>query len=271
MTILNIDDLVAGLANGPAPNFLYKVIPAIEAAGVLVSPFYMSGIPGAATVPSPGVNGAALTAYAGQIPFPALSSQDCYVGVLSCGATLVGKMFLADRLWHNSGLSVTTLTEQTLTSPTLPARDADGATAGNAVLAGIEVSTATTNGAAITTITLNYTNSSGTSGRTATISNFPATAVAGTFVPFQLQAGDVGIRSIQGITLGTSLAAGAIHLVAYRVICEGPVNVANGGSFRDTFRLGMPRCYANTVPFVLFQPSGASAANIHATVKFAVN
>lgn len=271
MTVLNIDDSVAGLANGPAPNFIYKVVALTENAGVLHSTFYNSGIPGAAAAPSSGVNGAALTSYAGQVPFPALSSQDCYVGVFATGATMVGRSFLADRLWHNSGLSVTTTTEQSITSPTLPARDADGATAGNAVLVGVEVSTATTNVSAIANMTLNYTNSAGTSGRTGTISSFPATAAAGTFVAFQLQAGDVGVRSIQGVTLGTSLVTGAIHLVAYRVLCDGPVNVANGGSFRDFFRLGMPRCYANTVPFLLFQPSAATAANVHATVKFMVN
>ena len=42
---------------------------------------------------------------------------------------------------------------------------------------------------------------------------FPATAVIGTVVWFQLAAGDQGVRSVQSITLGTSYAGGAISLI----------------------------------------------------------
>ena len=35
------------------------------------------------------------------------------------------------------------------------------------------------------------------------------------------------MRSIQSITLGTSLVAGTVHLVAYRVLAEVPVPIAN--------------------------------------------
>jgi hypothetical protein len=271
MAILNMDNLVAGLTGGPAPFFFLKTFPAPEAAGIHASMHLAPGIPGAAVAPSPGVNGAALTSYAGQIPFPAITTEKCYLARLSFGCTMTGSLSLYDRLWHNSGLTVTTTTEQSITTPSWPARDRDGSVNGVGVLVGIEVSTATTNGSAVTNTTLNYTNSAGVSGRTATMASFPATAVAGTFVPFLLQAGDVGVRSIQGVTLGTSYGGGAIHLVAYRVLGIVSVNVANGGGERDALELGLPECYADTVPFLLFMPSSSAVGTLQGSVKFAVN
>jgi hypothetical protein len=126
---------------------------------------------------------------------------------------------------------VTTTTAQTVNSVAFPARDLNGSANGEQVFVGILVATATTNGAAVTNTTMSYTNSAGTAGRTATISSFPATAVAGTFVPFQLAAGDSGVRSIQTVTLGTSYGGGAIHIVAYRSLAMVPNTVVNiGGS-----------------------------------------
>jgi hypothetical protein len=138
-------------------------------------------------------------------------------------------------------------------------------------MVGIEVRTATTNAAAVLNATLDYTNSAGTPGRTGTIlptTGIPATAVAGTFIPFMLAAGDAGIRSIQNITLGTSLGAGAIHLVAYRVIAMAggefilsPFGLTPLAEFdRDPVSLGLPRLYNNTVPFFLRLAAAVTAS-----------
>lgn len=56
------------IANGLPTQALLKVGGTMEAAGVLHSMFYSTGLPGAAAAPSPGLSGAALTSYAGQIP-----------------------------------------------------------------------------------------------------------------------------------------------------------------------------------------------------------
>ena len=80
--------------------------------------------------------------------------------------------------------------------------------------------------AAVTTITASYTDNHGNSGRTATISSFPATAAVGSLIPFQLAAGDEGVSAVASITLGTSLGGGAISLVAYRIIAASPNPVA---------------------------------------------
>jgi hypothetical protein len=187
---------------------------------------------------------------------------------LSAAATVSGKLMLADRLWHNASITSTTTTAQTINSATLPARDSAGTTNGAGVLVGLEVSTATTNGSAITNTTLNYTNSAGVSGRTATIASFPATAVAGVFVTFQLQAGDVGVRSIQSLTLGTSYGSGVIHLVAYRVVAELVVAQANSGDSMDAIRLGLPEMFDDSVPFLMWQPVNSSSVTVRGTVVY---
>lgn len=271
MAIASLDALVAGLTGGPAPFYFHKYLATLEAAGTYVSLFGQPGIPGAAATPSPGVDGAALTSFAGQIPYPAHPSNDCYLANLSASSNSAGKLALADRLWHNSGLTSTTTTAQTITFPTLPARDTNGTANGAGVMVGIEVSTATTNGSPVTNTTMSYTNSAGTPGRTATIASFPQSAVAGSFVPFQLQAGDVGVRSIESVTLGTSYGTGVIHLVAYRVIEMVMVNANSGGDHQDAFGLGLPRCYQNTVPFLLWLPSATGVQTVDGMIKFAVN
>ena len=260
MTITSLDGVIAGMR--PPEDFL-KVGATMEAIGVHHSYAYTSGRPGAAVAPTPGLAGAALTSYNGQIPFVNPALGNTYLARLAVCPSLAGCLILYDRLWHNSGIVVTTLTAQTINSVAWPARDRDGTVNGENVRVGIEVSTATTNAAAITNTTMSYTNQAGTAGRTATIASFPATAVAGTFVPFQLQAGDTGVRSIQTITLGTSYGGGAIHLVAYRTLGRVEISVANTGNAIDSITGGFVRMYDNTVPFLLWLPTATTAVTVN--------
>lgn len=264
MAITTLDGVVAGML--PAQR-LHKQGTTMESpvVDIMHSLFYANGRPGAATAPSPGVNGAALTSYAGQIPFSTPVSGTTHLAMFEACASQLGRLVLCDRLWHNSGIVVTTTGAQAIVTPTWPARDANGATLGEGVLIAIEVSTATTNGA-VTSPTISYTNSAGVAGRTGTMSNatgqFPVTAVAGTFATFALQAGDTGVRSVQSITLGTSLGAGAIHLVAYRPLATLDITVANVGASKDVVALGMPRLYDDTVPFLVWNQISTTAVNI---------
>lgn len=265
MAITTLDGVIAGMQ---PPQEVLKIGATMEAVGVKHSTFYHTGRPGAATAPSPGINGAALTTYSGQIPFTNPASGNTYLARFALASSVAGKGFLYDRLWHNSGVAVATTTAQAITTPTWPARDQDGTTNGAGVMCAIEVVTATTNAGAITNTTLSYTNSAGTAGRTATISSFPATAVAGTFVPFQLAAGDVGIRSIQSVTLGTSYAGGAISLVCYRHLAELELPIANVGNAVDAVTSGFPRLYDNTVPWLVWLPTATTAVTWSGSVVY---
>lgn len=259
---MTLDDLIDGML--PPVSFL-KNGATMEAVGITHSLFYTAGVPGAAAAPSPGLNGAALTSYAGQIPFPAAVGGKVVrlAGFEFGGASQAGTLMLMDRLWHNSGIVATTTTAQAITSGAMPARDRDGATTGAGLIAALEVSAATTNAGAITNTTLNYTNTDGTAGRTGTITSFPATAAAGTTVFFNLQAGDTGIQTIQGITLGTSLVTGTVHLVVYRLLAQATLGIANaGGATKDAIALGAPILYENTTPCLLWQSSATAALTL---------
>ncbi len=260
MTITTIDGVIAGMR--PPEDILKAPVASLEAVGVLHSLAYEPGRPGAAVAPSPGMAGAALTTYAGQIPFVNPATGLSYLARLGAASTFAGSLMVYDRLWHNSGIVVTTTTGQTVNSVAWPARDRDGLTNGEGVQAGLEVSTATTNAGTITTIVISYTNQANVSGRTGTLPSFPITAVAGSFFPFTLQAGDTGVRSIQSITLGTSLVTGAVHLVAYRMLGSVDLPVASVGGSQDAVATGFPRLYDNTVPFMLWLPTSTSPPKI---------
>ena len=259
MAITTLDGVISG---SQTPFDFIKVGATMEAAGVWHSMFYNAGTPGAAATPSPGLNGAALTSYAGQIPWYNPASGNSYLSRLTVASTAAGTLRVLDRLWHNSGLVVTTTTAQTFTSAAWPARDRNGSTNGEDISIALEVSTATTNASPVTTITASYTNSDGTAGRTATMASFPATAVAGTFVPFQLQAGDIGVRSVQSVTLGTSLAAGAVHVVAYDTFATVACPVPNVAGEVNAITGGFPRLWNNTVPFLVWVPSSTTAVTL---------
>jgi len=212
----------------------YKIGTAPEAAGNWYSWSKDSGFPGAFAVGTPGLSGrttnGTTTTDAGCMIVSNAASGANFVAQLNATGTVAHNLTLHDWLWVNSGTVVTTTTGQTITSVTWPSRDAFGDTSGYGVGVGILVTAATTNVGAVTNTTLTYTNADGTGSRTATIASFPATAVIGTFVPFQLAAGDRGVRSIQTLTLGTSYGGGAISLVAYRTIIGQPVTLANVGT-----------------------------------------
>ncbi len=197
-----------------------KVGTAAEAAGVAYFYGKDSGFPGAWSPGTPGLNGrvtdGTTAADAGCMPMPNAGAGSNWLTQIQGSSTVANDLSWVDVLWVNSGIVVATLTEQGITSPVFPARDLNGSSDGVGLCAAMYVAVATTNGAAITNMTMRYTNQSGTPTRTATVASFPATAVAGTWVPFQLAAGDTGIRSIQGITLGTSLGGGTVHLVVYK-------------------------------------------------------
>lgn len=268
MAIEGVDTLLAGLL---PPYAWWKAAFTGEAAGEYFSPFYTAGNPGAATAPSPGLAGAALTSYAGQLPAPgAVSGDTVYAAEFTAqqGGN-IGAVLLCDRLWHNSGFTMTTTTAETVNSATWPARDYSLSTAGVDVMVGLEVSSATGNGGAITNTTLSYTDSDGNSGNTATLTSFPATAVAGHFSIFNLAAGDKGVQSIQSLTKGTSYVSGTMHLVAFRVLAVIGTPLASTGF---AIPPGTPRRISDStsspVPFLLYALTGTAGGATMGTLQY---
>ncbi len=197
-----------------------------------------AGFPGAWAPGTPGVNGrvtnGTVAADYGCIPVknPAVGAN--FLTEIQWAASVNHTHLLFDVLWVNSGLSVTsTSTNQAITTPTLPARDVNGATSGEGCMIGILFSAASTLAAVNALSTVSYTNSKGVSGRIATMtgvqgSQLPATPVIGTIAWYNLAAGDTGVKSIQSFNIGaTSWLTGTINLFIARDIATMGTTIAN--------------------------------------------
>ena len=195
-----------------------------------------AGFPGAWLPGTPGVNGrvtdGTVAADYGSFPIANPSVGGNYLTEVNMASSVNHTHVLFDCLWVNSGLVVTTTTAQAIASPALPARDLNGTTNGEGCSIALYFSAASTLAAAGANLTVSYTNSDGTPGRTATLlaiagSQVPQTPVVGTIVFFNLAAGDRGVRSIQSITLGTSMLTGTIHLMITRDIATVGTTIPN--------------------------------------------
>ena len=194
------------------------------------------GFPGAWSPGTPGINGRVTdgtqTADYGCIPIPNPSVGANYLTEIQMAASINHSHLFFDVLWVNSGIAVTTTTAQAIVTPTLPARDTNGQTNGEGCMIALLTTTANTNAAAIANSTVTYTNSQGVTGRTATLSavagsQITITPVIGTITWFNLAAGDTGVKSIEAITLNTSLGAGAVSLMICRDIATIGTTIAN--------------------------------------------
>jgi hypothetical protein len=261
MAITTVDGIIAGFQQ---TRIIGKALPA-GSAGELYSTFFLGGQPPAAAAPTPGISGAAVTSYIGQIPFnnpPA--GQNSYLARFAASTTAtnaLGNLILCDRLWHNSGITINSGSAQTINSVAFPARDNNGTTNGDGVLMALEFSSA--GGAGTPTITISYTNSAGTSGRTATNLMPSATTPAiGRLFPMKLEGQDKGVQSIQTLTFsGTGWASGTAHLIAYRMLQTIQVSIFNTGTDNSPLTTGMVRLYDNTVPFLLSQVNQGGGMN----------
>lgn len=264
MPITSVDLALAGMK---PPQFFSKALSWTLVAGRPFTPFYIAGIPGAAAAPAPGISGAALTSYAGQIPIPAAFGNTHLARFSGVSSAQPGILMLCDRLWHNSGINVTATSAQTINSVAWPARDINGSIDGEGVYIGLEVVAAT--GAGTSVISISYTNSAGVANRVgAAIDAYAASSSVGTFYRLGLAAGDTGVRSIQSFTSTVSMTSGAVSLVAYRVLAQIEIPAAGIPNAVDALTSGLPRLYDGTVPFLLFIPQTTTPTMLTGGVVF---
>lgn len=212
------------------------------------------------------INGYALTSFDGQIPFTNPASGNTYLSrFVGFSHAQAGTLLLCDRLWHNGGYMPTKTTIQTAPSAVqIPARDVNGANEGVGVFAALEVYSAL--GAGTPTPTITYTDSSGNTGATATtLTALTASSIAGTFHPFGLAAGDVGIRTVTALTLGATVTSGIVGVVLYRVIARLELSSAVPCAI-DSITGGFAKIYDNSCLFLVFVPNTTTTTNIQGEV-----
>lgn len=218
------------------PVGFMKTGTAADAAGYWYCTSKDGGFPGAWAVGTPGINGRVTDGTTstdnGCIPVRNPATGANYLTELQMAASVNHSHLFFDVLWVNSGLTITTTTAQSITTPTLPARDVNGTTNGEGCMIAILCTAAVGLAAVASNATVSYTNSDGTAGRTATLtaivgSQAPQTPVIGTLIWFNLAAGDKGVQSIQSITLGTSWVSGSISLMICRDIATIGTTIPN--------------------------------------------
>jgi hypothetical protein len=147
-----------------------------------------------------------------------------------------GGMLLVDLLNVSGGLNGTLTTAQTTNLPTAALTRY---TSGEGVMAGIVVYT--TVGTTATTVTISYTNSAGTSGRTSTAISIGNTGFreAGVLLPIPLQAGDTGVESIESVTVtATTGTAGNFGICMFKPLAMISLESATGAMPLDSVSTG---------------------------------
>ena len=259
MAITSLDGVVAG---GQPPVAWAKNVTATLVAGRPTSLFTLAGIPGPG-VPNTGLTGAnyvsSTTVPNGILYHQDPSSGNSYLARFLAEASQAGTVLLCDRLW-DCGPATASTSSQTISQPTLPARDANGATAGFQVQLGIEVVAATSSSAAV--VSVGYTNSAGTASRTGAFIDLPTAAVSaiGNFFRIGLQAGDQGVQSVQSVHFTTDWTSGTIALVAYRVLAVLELLNATVPSALNPITAGLPQLYNGVCPFIVFLPNTTTAS-----------
>lgn len=261
MAITTMDGALAGMQY---PRLFVKSVGGTMVAGRPHSYWTIAGTPGAGAIGATlnGTNQDNTTA--GCLPFTNPVSGNSYLARFQAGCTIAGTLLLIDRLWSNT-LGVTT-GAQSITQPTLPARDANASTNGEGVMLALEV-TAATSATTPVLSAFTYTNSAGTGSRSATfIDAFGNSYPAGSFLRVALQAGDIGVRSVQSINFSTAWTSGTFGLVAYRLIAALELTAALIPNAIDALTGGMPRIMDSSCLQLVFIPNTTTTSNIMGSV-----
>lgn len=140
---------------------------------------------------------------------------------------LAGVSFVAiDLLNVSGGLNGTVTTEQTTNLPTAALTRYTG---GDGVFIGIIIYAIV--GTTATTISVRYTNQAGTANRVSTVTGFGGTGFrdAGRLIPIPLQAGDTGVRSVEGVTLtATTGTAGNFGVCLFKPLTSFSLESTTG-------------------------------------------
>lgn len=262
MAITTLDGAIAGF-RAPVPIIKTGITTAAVGAMRGYTLWYAAGNPGASVANSAGINGQAVdpslgTSVQGRIPRTNPVTGNAHIGRLAIQASQPGSLWLIDRLWQNSGLSVTATTAQAITPAALPPRDGAGGTNGVNVMAAVEWSA--TGGAGTPTVTLTYTDQDGNTGATGTLTGVASPPV-GTFEIFTLAAGDTGVRAPTSFIQTATRTSGTMHLVLFRVLAQLEVTAANVGNAIDVLTSGMPQIYNDSVLQLVWFPSATTATN----------
>ena len=266
MAISTMDSLVAalgGTSSWKRWNITKGSITTV--AGAYFALWTAPGCPGAAAAPAPGTAGEVpVDSTAGAFPFTNPGGGGySYLSQFAASASNPGTLYLYDRLWQNSGLSATSTSAQTITSPTALTRpDANGAD----VELWMDIIGAM--GAGANNPTFEYTDQDGNTAQSGSIIGYSASAVIYRCFPSQLASGDTGIRAVTKWTNTVSMTSGTFSVVLRRKIAAIPLPLTGIGGAVDAILSGMPRIYDDAALELIYHAQTTSAV-INGTLSIA--
>lgn len=255
-----MDDIASGLANSQQFNFFLPSWTTVSSGFVNLNRINSGSFGQMVTPPSYTVGGtlhddSQVGFPTGQNPIPPALS---YLAQVKATFATAGTLHIYDRTWSCSGFAGNVTTAQAVVGfPTLTRPDDNGV--GHEIW--IECYTAT--GSTASNITVQYTNSDGVSGRntvsTAHITSMPTTRM----YQVPLQSGDVGVKSIQSVTLSVSTGtAGSFGVTLCRRLSSISSSVPNVGQTMDFTQLGLPQIYDNSALMFIHQGTTTSSGTI---------
>jgi hypothetical protein len=196
----------------------------------------------------------------GAILIPAFGGTNTgYLGPVTYYNNAPGRVMLVDRLWGvNIGFTAATTTISGASSYTgrIPTNNY------SSLILAVEVTTAFVAGNNWTA-TINYTNELGTAGRstTFTITNV-ANATIGRIQFVSLQAGDVGVQSIQSVVVAngvTAMTAGALNVLVLRKVYTNRAILTNYGMTDGLDKTGVVQLYDTSCIQMLVNQDGTTS------------
>jgi hypothetical protein len=199
--------------------------------------------PGATPVNGAGLNGSIPTsATLGAIPFTNGGGSVQHLLQLALSGSVRGRLFLYDRLWHNSGMSGTQTTpDTTLGTPPALTRY----TTGEGTEVWGEIYSAT--GTGTDTLNFKYTNAAGTTNRVGFYVNPSGWMdTVGQMFPMTLQNGDTGVRACTAYHWSTTNSpAGDFGFVIMKRLVEIPIPTVSRVDILEFLRIGLPQVQDN--------------------------
>lgn len=263
MAITTTDGLVSAIASGQDAVISKASVTGV--AGFWYSLFFVGGAPATAAAIGNTTSGVIPTdATAGAPIINAFTGANTgYLAGFDVSNTVAGAVRLYDRLYHVGPISGLALATTTFTGQPTLTRLPSSNTGGIGLELWLEVTT--TFSATATTVTVGYTNSSGTSGRTATldIASLSGQPVNRMF-PFRLQAGDLGVQRVDNVVVGGVVSTtGAFNLVLLRTVAEHNVMAVGISEPRqDPFKTGLPPVYADSCLVLMMLCTTSSTGSV---------
>ena len=207
MSFTSYDKIIEALAGTKGQHIFAHKVSITAVAGQMYRLWAAVGFPGAGSDPVDLAGAACTKDTAGAIPFTnATGPATLHLLSLGAGGERTQTLMLYDRLLHAGAINLNTTDAQSFTGTTAPSRY----TSGVGVLLLVEITGAT--GSTARTLSVSYTNTASASGRTATVA-IPASTPVDRCYLLGLQAGDTGVKSIEGASMSGAMGGGTANIV----------------------------------------------------------